>query len=234
MRGYVLIADGVERRASARAEQLSLDGWQVRVAVRALQARDLLSGAELVVLGEFAGSAAPAQELLRDIRAGQVVSTDPKLRVIATADSEAQIISALGAGADLTVGRGASLPLVSASVSALERRGEVPSDRGLVKVGALEISPADREVKYAGNAVKLTRREMDVLVTLAQKPGRVFTRDEISWEVWGGPDLKTSRALDSHVHRMAEKFRGAGGQDVFQNVRGMGYKLSKNVEGMGL
>ena len=228
MRGYVLIADGMERRASARVEQLALDGWEARAALRTVEARQMLPGAEVLVLGEFAGSAAPALEILRDVRAGRLVGVNPKMRVIATADSEAQMISALTAGADLTVARAASSLLVSASVAALCRRDTVPDVPEPVRVGALEIDAAGREVRYAGKPVRLAGREMDVLVLLAQKPGRVFTRNEISWEVWGGPDLRTSRALDSHVHRMAQKFRAAGVDDVVRTVRGRGYKLSEN------
>jgi DNA-binding response OmpR family regulator len=227
MRGYVLIADGVEQRASARVEQLALDGWDARAALRPLEARQMLRGADVVVLGEFAGSAAPAQEIVRDIRAGKVADATPGVRVIATADSEAQIISALSAGADLTVARGASTSLVSASVAALDRRESAHAAEP-VRVGALEIDAAGREVRYAGKPVRLSGREMDVLVLLAQKPGRVFSRDEISWEVWGGPELKSSRTMDSHVHRMAQKFRAAGGSEVVQNVWGRGYKLSES------
>lgn len=231
MRGYVLIGDAVERRAAERIEQLALDGWRARLARHPHQARELLAGAELLVLGEFNGSSALAQDLLRDVRAGRAPGVDPRLRVIATADSEAQIISALAAGADLTVSRAASPSLVSASVAALDRRVEYTDVPAPIKVGSLEVDAAGREVKLDGEPVRLTAREMDMLVLLAQKPGRVFTRDEISWEVWGGPDVKTSRALDGHMSRMARKF-SATGSTVIETVHGRGYKLRANPGGV--
>lgn len=231
MRGYVLIADGLERRVRERAEQLALDGWPVRVARRPHETRELLAGAEVLVLGEFSGSAVLAQELLRDLRAGAVAGTDRRLRVLATADTDAEIVSALSAGADMTVPRTASVMVVSASVGALARRGEIPPAPEPLRVGALEIDAAGQAVKFNGAAVQLANREMAVLVLLAQQPGRVFTRDEISREVWGGPDLKTSRALDTHVSRMAAKFRAAGGDRVVENVWGRGYKLN-NAQGV--
>ncbi len=233
MRGYVLIADGFERRVRERAEQLALDGWPVRVARRPHDARELLAGAELLVLGEFSGSAVLAQELLRAVRAGEVEGTDRRLRVLATADTDAEIVSALSAGADMTVPRSGSVTVVSASVAALARRGELPPSPEPVRVGALEIDAAGQAVRFNGEAVQLANREMQVLVVLAQQPGRVFTRDEISRDVWGGPDLKSSRALDSHVSRMAAKFRAAGGDRVVENVWGRGYKLN-NAQGVEL
>jgi DNA-binding response OmpR family regulator len=226
MAGYILVADGVERRARERSQQLELDGWRTRAALEPREAVAMLPGAEVLVLGEFGGSAAIAQELLRRLRA------DRKTRVLATADSEPQIVSALSAGADMTVARNASVTLVSASVGALARRERQQPVSGAMTVGPLEVDPAGRSVRFDGTPVRLTRRELDVLVLLAQQPGRVYTRDEISWEVWGGPDLKSSRSLDSHVSRMAGKFRAAGAQDVVQNVWGQGYKLNNEPGGV--
>lgn len=231
MAGFVLIADGMDRRASARIEHLALEGHDARLALGPVEARSLLPGAELVVFGEFAGSAAQAQELIRDVRAGRAPGVDPRLRIIATADSEQQIISALSAGADLTVPRAGSSALVAASVAALTRRQELTETPPPVKIGPLQVNPAGREVTFDGKEVRLSPREMDVLVLLAQRPGRVFTKDEISWEVWGGPDLKTSRALSTHLHRMAQKFRQAGAGELVQNVWGTGYKLNNELNG---
>jgi DNA-binding response OmpR family regulator len=232
MAGYILVADGVERRARERSEQLELDGWRTRAALGPREAVAMLPGAEVLVLGEFGGSAAIAQELLRRLRAGTVPGADRKTRVLATADSEPQIVSALSAGADMTVARNASVTLVSASVGALARRERHQPASGSMTVGPLEVDPAGRSVRFDGTPVRLTRRELDVLVLLAQQPGRVYTRDEISWEVWGGPDLRSSRSLDSHVSRMAGKFRAAGAQDVVQNVWGQGYKLNNEPGGV--
>lgn len=226
MAGFILLADDVQHRGSARIEHLALEGHDARLALGPTEARSLLTGAELVVFGEFHGSAAQPQQMIRDIRAGRAPGVDPRLRIIATADTEQQIVSALAAGADLTVPRAASAALVAASVAALTRRPELPEDSPPVRIGPLEVNAAAREVTFDGKEVRLSPREMDVLVLLAKRPGRVFTRDEISWEVWGGPDLKTSRALSTHLHRMAQKFRQAGASEVVQNVWGTGYKLN--------
>lgn len=231
MPGYVLIADGVEHRASLRVQHLALEGYDVKLALRPPEAQPMLREADVVVFGEFAHSAAPAQDLIRDVRAGRAPGVDPALRIIATADTEAQIISALSAGADMTVPRAGSSVLVAASVAALTRRREIPESPPPVRVGPLEVNAASREVTFDGKEVRLSRREMDVLVVLAQRPGRVFSKDEISWEVWGGPDIKTSRALSTHLHRMAQKFKQAGANELVQNVWGTGYKLNNDLEG---
>jgi two-component system response regulator QseB len=231
MTGFVLIADGMERRGSARIEHLALEGHDASLALGPVEARSLLPRAELVVFGEFAGSAAQAQEMIRDVRAGRAPGVDPRLRVIATADTEQQIISAFSAGADLTVPRAGSSALIAASVAALTRRQDFVESPPPVRIGPLEVNAAGRQVTFDGQQVHLSPREMDVLVLLARRPGRVFTKDEISWEVWGGPDLKTSRALSTHLHRMAQKFRQAGASELVQNVWGTGYKLNNDLQG---
>ena len=226
MRGYVLIADAVQSRAAARAAQLELDGWSSRIATDPGQAREMAAEAEVLVIGEFRGSAALANELVRDLRAGRIRGADPSVRVVATADGDGQTISALRAGADLTVPRAATATLVAASVDALVRRPTEAREDRTVRLGGVEIDPEGRRVTVAGEAVRLTGKELDVLVALADTPGRVFTRDELSWKVWGGPDIKSSRALDSHVSRMSLKFRAAGASGVVENVWGRGYKLT--------
>jgi DNA-binding response OmpR family regulator len=228
---FILIADGIERRGSARVEHLALEGHDARLALGTVETRSLLPRAELVCFGEFGGSAAPAQELIRDVRAGRAPGVDPRLRIIATADNDQQIISALSAGADLTVPRAGSAALVAASVTALTRRQDLIKTPPPVRIGPLEVNAAGREVTFAGKEVRLSPRELDVLVLLAQRPGRVFSKDEISWEVWGGPDLKTSRALSTHLHRMARKFRQVGAGELVQNVWGTGYKLNHDAQG---
>ncbi len=231
MGGYVLMADCAERRAGARMEELAREGRDCYWVHDAGRAREMLAGAAVLVVGEFGES----EELLGDLRAGRLAGVDARLPVIATADSEAEIIAALEAGADLTVSRGASGSLVCASVAAAQRRMDstlAPAPATL-KVGGLEVNAAAREVTLDGRPVRLTGREMDVLALLAQAPGRVFTRDEISWEVWGGPDLRTSRAMDSHISNMAKKFRAVSpGARVVENVHGRGYKMTANPGGV--
>ena len=170
MGGYVLLADSAERRGTARLEQFALDGRPARLARKLEQARELLPGAGVVVLGEFYGTSAHAYDLLRDIRGGRVLGVNVDLRVIATADGEAQMISAFAAGADLTIGRSASPPVVSASVAALIGRSDPRGVEDVMKIGGLTVDLARREVTLHGNPVELSKRELQLLGLLAQAP----------------------------------------------------------------
>lgn len=227
--GTVLVLDGDSRRASGRADHLRLDGWQAMAITRESAARELLAGVAVAVLGDLEGSGAASLRLLREVRSGRLAEVDTGLRAIAFADAEPEMLSAYAAGADLTLSRSATSTLLSASVAALARR-RWRAD-AVVRLGRLEVDRGARTAQVDGQAVRLTRREFDVLDAMAQAPGRVFTREELSREVWGTRHLPGSRTIDTTVHRMATKLRGAGAERALvQNVWGQGYKLTEGAE----
>lgn len=100
----------------------------------------------------------------------------------------------------------------------LRRRGRTRFSLG----NAVELDADNRTVHVRGKAVSLTRSEFDMLVTLAQGCGRVFTRAELAERLH--LDLETSeRALDSHAKNLRRKLREAGAVDLIETVIGTGY-----------
>ena len=87
----------------------------------------------------------------------------------------------------------------------------------------LRIYPAARIATLDDTPVRLTRREYDLLLHLAQHPGRVFTRQQLSLAVWQEGFMRGERTIDVHVHRLRLKLgdRGPG----ITTVRGVGYRL---------
>lgn len=93
------------------------------------------------------------------------------------------------------------------------------------RVGILSINPRTREVRVAGDAVHLSRKEYELLCVLAGDPTRVFTREELHRSVWGITCALRTRTLDSHAHRLRTKLSGHGDSFV-HNVWGVGYRLT--------
>jgi DNA-binding response OmpR family regulator len=91
-------------------------------------------------------------------------------------------------------------------------------------VDDLEVDPISREVWVAGSPVMLTRIEFDLLVTLAEQPRRVFTREQLMQRAWGDA-FDGSHVLDTHLSRLRCKVTAAGGRRVAHAVRGVGYRL---------
>jgi len=88
-------------------------------------------------------------------------------------------------------------------------------------VGVLEIDPASRRVRRAGDEIVLTRTEFDLLVALAERPGEVRSRDWLLSRVWGYRDASGARTVDSHVRAVRRKL----GSETIRTVHGVGYAL---------
>ena len=97
-------------------------------------------------------------------------------------------------------------------------------------VGSLSIHLPSLSVTLDGRRLDLTRRETELLYTLASSPGRVFTRDNLLTLVWGEQHAGSYRAVDSHIKRLRQKL-DAYPHDFFSiaTVWGTGYKFERRL-----
>ncbi len=79
-----------------------------------------------------------------------------------------------------------------------------------------------------GMPLELTAHEYKLLLALMERPGRVFTRDQLLDRAWPDPGAVTDRTIDAHIKSIRSKLRGvrAGAEDYIQTRRGLGYVLS--------
>ena len=80
----------------------------------------------------------------------------------------------------------------------------------VLQIGDLEIHPHKRLSRYAGQDVRLSRKEFDLLIFLTQQPGRVYSRQEIEQELWDGEFPTGSNVVDVHMANLRSKFRKVG------------------------
>ena len=120
-----------------------------------------------------------------------------------------------------------------ARIRAVLRRhqGGAAPEHKLMRFGALEIDRDARVVSVAGQPAELTSYQFDLLVTLAERAGRVLTRDQIMEAVRGRELEAFDRSIDVHMGRI----RAAIEQDVknpkrILTVRGVGYVFAKHQE----
>ena len=112
-------------------------------------------------------------------------------------------------------------------VKGLLRRGrptEEKADR--IVLGDLQIDIPRHEVRIQGKRVELTATEFKLLTVLAQRKGRVQSRDKLLQDVWEYDNLIDTRTVDTHMRRLREKMGRA--DKYLDTVRGVGYRL---VEG---
>ena len=108
-----------------------------------------------------------------------------------------------------------------ARVKIMLRRGQTSDDRA--SFGALEMEYANRRVRLAGEELKLTQLEFDLLAALSRNAGRLWTRPELLERLWGGEFDGVDRVVDVHVSSLRRKLGEAGAR--IQTVRGGGYRF---------
>ena len=98
---------------------------------------------------------------------------------------------------------------------------------------ALPIFALDEErhqIRFYGRALDLSRYEYGVLRMLVQKPGRVFTRDELLLKVWGDANDSFDRTVDAHIKTLRAKLKVvAPALEPIRTLRGTGYALNEDL-----
>lgn len=112
-----------------------------------------------------------------------------------------------------------------ARIKAILRRADrpAPTAPSLLHFPGLTIDSARREVTINHNPVALRTQEFDLLLTLAEQPGRVFTREQLLEKAWGFDFYGQTRTVDVHVVQLRKHL--AGSAVKIETVTGVGYKL---------
>ncbi|GBG04596.1 response regulator transcription factor [Lactobacillus rodentium] len=170
-------------------------------------------------------------EVAREIRES---SQQIPIIMLTARDTESDEILGLEIGADEYVTKPFSPLALIARIKALYRRTNLgassdklnPNDKDFdVTTKHLSISKDRREVLFDGKTINdLTPKEFDLLLTMAQKPKQVFSREKLLELVWGYEYFGEERTVDAHIKKLRQKLETAGPQ-VIQTVWGVGYKF---------
>ncbi|HBG86087.1 MAG TPA: DNA-binding response regulator [Marinilabiliaceae bacterium] len=97
------------------------------------------------------------------------------------------------------------------------------SSKGTIVSGDLIIDQEKYLVTSGDKEFTLPKKEFELLLLLASKPDKVFTRDEIYNAVWGDGVVVGDRTIDVHIRKLREKI----GQDHIKTIKGVGYKYTE-------
>jgi two-component system response regulator MtrA len=159
-------------------------------------------------------------EVCRQIRAESGV---PIVMLTARADT-LDVVVGLESGADDYVMKPFKSKELVARVRARLRRKDDAAPE-LLTIGDVTIDVAGHTVTRDGEPIALTPLEFDLLVALARKPSRVFTREMLLEQVWGYRHAADTRLVNVHVQRLRAKVeRDPEKPQVVVTVRGVGYK----------
>jgi DNA-binding response OmpR family regulator len=100
----------------------------------------------------------------------------------------------------------------------------------VIQVGELCIDRLRFEVRIQEKEVRLSRKELELLWTLASEDGRAFRRQDLIERVWGDGFFIDARTVDVHIARLRTKLRRASANaPTIETVWGIGYRLRSGV-----
>jgi len=133
-------------------------------------------------------------------------------------------VTGLRAGADDYLVKPFALDELLARVEALARRSYGVKDP-VIRIGDLEIDPAQRAARREGIAIELRPQEFSLLHYLALRRGTIVTRNEIESHIYDELAEPMSNVVESAVYRLRKKIDPPSGPSLIETRRGVGYLL---------
>lgn len=201
----ILIADDNRQITSILEEYAKKEGYSVTTASDGLQAISTFKSKSFdVVLLDVMMPKMDGFEVVREIRK----TSDIPVIMITARGEDFEKIMGLDIGADDYIVKPFSPAEVMARVRAVLRRlsKEIIIDKNMIiNIDNLNINIEDYVVTIDENKVMLTKKELELLWTLASASGKVFTRDSLLNSLWGYDYYGDTRTVDTHIKRLRAK-----------------------------
>lgn len=227
MSSYILVVDDEPDISALVAYHLAREGYRVRTAADGREALQIIrrEPPDLVVLDlmlpEMSGL-----ELLQELRRQSGMDTLPVILLTARREEEDRI-EGLRLGADDYVPKPFSPEELVLRVGAVLRRTRqqpaAAAPQAIIQVGPIQVDVGAAAVAIAGSPVDLTPTEYRLLLVMAERRGRVQSRQQLLEEVWDTSADVTTRTVDMHIQRLRKKLGDAA--EWIETVRGFGYRI---------
>ncbi|NEU29258.1 response regulator transcription factor [bacterium LRH843] len=228
MSELVLIIEDDEEIGEIIEEYLIREMYEVRVATDGQQGLMMYEQLQpALVLVDLMLPTIDGFDICRKIRS----ESDIPIIVVSARQSDVDKIQSLGLGADDYMTKPFSpLELMARVKSQLRRyrryQGKHEGEGFLLSFEGLEIHKKNRTVQQKGMPVPLTLKEYELLLTLAEAPGQVFSKEQLYQLVWKQDDLEDIRTVTVHIKNLRHKLGDRSRYPRFiDTVWGIGYKF---------
>jgi two-component system phosphate regulon response regulator OmpR len=232
MSARLLLIDDDARLSGMVGDYLRAAGYQVDTAGTLSEGREQLSlGLPDALVLDLMLPDGDGLDLCRELRAQPRTRSLPLLMLTARGEPLDRIVG-LELGADDYLPKPFEPRELLARIKALLRRAAPrPEQDDVLRFGRLEIDLGARLARLDGHPCELTGHQFDLLVVLAQSPGRVLTRDQIMDALKGHPLEAFDRSIDVHISRIRATIEDdPKAPRRVLTVRGAGYVFAKKQD----
>ena len=166
-------------------------------------------------------------EVIRRLRAGRIET--PVMILSGLGQPEAKV-KALGLGADEFLTKPFNKAELLARIQAIVRRSNGYSQPTL-RVGAVRLNLASREVRVGNTELRLTGKERAVLELLFLRKGTLLRKETFIDHLYGGIDEPATKIVDVFIHKLRKKLTAAGADGLISTMWGRGYMV-REPDGM--
>ncbi len=167
-------------------------------------------------------------EICRRLRAREATANTPIIMLTARGD-ESDRVRGLNTGADDYVVKPYAISELVARVRAALRRARPASVGQTISYRDITLDSERHRVVRGGKALHLGPTEYRLLCTMIEKPGRVWSREQLLDLVWGRDKEVDIRTVDVHIGRLRKALKLPGRRDLIRTVRGAGYSLDSEA-----
>jgi len=219
----VLLVEDEPAQREVLAYNLEAEGFEVAQASNGEEALEAISDSppDLILL-DWMMPHVSGLEVCRRLKLRPETRGIPVIMLSARSE-EVDKVRGLETGADDYVIKPYSVVELMARLKAHLRRVRPASSGVVLEWGDIRLDPETHRVSRGGAMLKLGPTEFRLLSTFLEKPGRVFTRDQLLDRVWGRDIYVDTRTVDVHIGRLRKALMAQGGDDPLRTVRGAGY-----------
>ncbi|MEM7423287.1 MAG: phosphate regulon transcriptional regulator PhoB [Pseudomonadota bacterium] len=231
MGANILVVEDEEALVDLLEYNLSSEGFRVRTSLDGDDAMVALDEdrPDLILL-DWMLPGLSGIEICRQVRARTDLRDMPIIMMTARGE-ETDRVRGLDTGADDYLTKPFSIPELTARVRALLRRARPTIASDMATFGDLTLDRETRRVHRAEREIHLGPTEFRLLDCLMQRPGRVYSREQLLDLVWGRDVYVEVRTVDVHIGRLRKALNGRGQRDPIRTVRAAGYALDETYPG---
>ena len=225
MTPYILIAEDEQPVSELLQYNLSREGYETGIAKDGEEALVMLKErAPDLLLLDWMLPKVTGIEVCRQARSRTETRNLPIIMLTARTE-EADRIRGLDTGADDYITKPFSTTELMARIRAVLRRIRPGLADDIMRCGDIEINRGAHTVTRDGQELHLGPTEFRLLDYLMQRPGRVFSREQLLDAVWGSDVYVEARTVDVHIGRLRKALNQHSDIDLIRTVRSAGYSL---------